>query len=430
MLQHLPLGTQDNTYERGGVFTLMPEHRRKHMAIFGTTGAGKSTLLRNMIAYDIAAGLGVSVVDPHGDLIEDLLENHIPGPRVNDVIYFNPKDQTRAVGLNILESVRPELRSLTVSTVITIFHKIWESSWGPRMEDILRNGIFALIEQPQHVSLLALPKLLTDAQYRAKVLANVKNPVVLEFFQTFERWTNSFREEAISPVLNKLRAFLTDPQVRGIIGQSRSSFDFRWMMDHSKILLCDLSKGVIGEDNARLLGSLIVSKVKLAALSRQDIPESERIPHILYTEEAQNFVGDFPSILSEARKYKLILVLVTQGIEQLPRDAAFAVFTNCATLISFRVSGNDAERLKHEFATVLPASGLQDLADYKIYVRTLTTDQHGTTRPSGPHVIKTYAPFKKTHVDGERAKIVRTSLERYTRPRPQVDENITNFLLN
>src|SRR5260370_26759998 len=192
MLDHLPVGTQADPFDRGGVFTPMPEHRRKHMAIFGTTGAGKSTLLRNMIAYDIAAGLGVTVVDPHGDLVEELLENHIPRSRANDVIYFNPKDPMRALGLNILEAVRPELRSLTVSNVVAIFHKLWESSWGPRMEDILRNALFALIEQPSPLSLVALPKLLTEAGYRAKILSNVKNPVVLEFFNTFERWPAAF----------------------------------------------------------------------------------------------------------------------------------------------------------------------------------------------------------------------------------------------
>jgi hypothetical protein len=429
MLDPLPIGTQDDTYERGGVFTILPEHRRKHMAIFGATGAGKSTLLRNMIAWDIASGLGVTVVDPHGDLIDDLLDNHIPRRRTNDVIYFNPKDPERVLAMNVLEAARPEQKALVVSNVVSIFHKLWEASWGPRLEDILRNGLFALIEQPVPVSLIALPKLLTNSSYRKNILANVTNPIVLDFFHnSYDKWKDAFREEAVSPVLNKLRAFLTNPLLRGVIGQTRSSFDFRWMMDNNKIFLCDLSKGSIGEDNARLLGSLIVTKEKLAALSRQDVPEAERRVHVLYTEEAQNFVGDFPSILSEARKYKLILVLVTQGIEQLSKDSAFAVFTNCATLVSFRVSGSDAERLKYEFATVLPATGLQDMQDYKVYVRTLATDEHGVTRPAGPHLVNTFIPFAKTKDDNERARVIRTSLQRYTRPRVDVEEKLCKFL--
>jgi hypothetical protein len=289
MIDPLPIGVIDDAmFEQSGVFAILPEARRKHMAVFGTTGAGKSTLLRNMIAWDIASGVGVTAVDPHGGLIDDILDNHIPKHRVNDVIYFNPKDQGHALGMNILECSRPEQRGLVVSNVISIFRRLWESSWGARMEDILRNSLYALIEQPTPLSLLALPKLLTNSGYRATILARVTNPAVLDFFHnTYEKWNNAFREEAISPVLNKCRAFLTDPLTRAIIGQTRSSFDFRWMMDHRKILLCDFSKGSIGEDNAQLLGSLVVIKEKLAALSRHDVPEKDRVPHILYTEEAQ-----------------------------------------------------------------------------------------------------------------------------------------------
>lgn len=430
----LPLGYLDNqnTYGDGNdrqLFHISPRHRRKHMAILGTTGAGKSTLLRNMIAWDIAAGLGVSVVDPHGDLVEDILANHIPRSRINDVIHFDPKDPERSVGLNIVEASRPEQKALVVSNVISIFKKLWGDSWGPRLEDTLRNGLFALIDQPTPVSLLALPRLLTDSTYRARVLAGVRNPVVLDFFHNnYDQWKPPFREEVISPVLNKTRAFLTDPKIRAIIGQPRSSFDFRWMMDRSKILLADLSKGAIGEDNAKLLGSLIIAKEKLAALSRADIPEGERVPHVLYCEEAHNFIGDFESILSEARKFHLMLVLVTQGIDQLPAEAAFAVFTNCANIVSFRVSGRDAERLKQEFATGLPAVGLQDQADYRIHVRTLKEESEGVTRPSGPHLVRTFPPFRRTAEDADRERVVRTSKERYTRPRREIEARIARFL--
>ena len=429
----LPLGYLDNqnTYAEQDrqLFHILPHHRRKHMAILGTTGAGKSTLLRNMIAWDIDSGLGVTVVDPHGDLVEDILANHIPRRRINDVIHFDPKDPERSLGLNIVEAPRRAQRALVVSNVVSIFKKLWGDSWGPRLEDTLRNALFVLIEQPTPVSLLALPRLLTDSAYRERLLGNVTNPIVLHFFHhTYNQWKDSFREEVISPVLNKTRAFLTDPSVRAIIGQPRSSFDFRWMMDHRKILLADLSKGAIGEDNARLLGSLIIGKEKLAALSRADIPEGERVPHVLYVEEAQNFIGDFESILSEARKFHLMLVLVTQGIDQLPPEAAFAVFANCANLVSFRVSSRDAERLKQEFATALPASGLQDQADYRIHVRTLKEEQGGVTRPSGPHLVRTFPPFRRTPEDADRDRVVRVSKERYTIRRIEVEERIARFL--
>ena len=431
MIDSIPIGTRNDGYfGEAEPFIIPPDARRKHMAIFGATGAGKSTLLRNMIAWDIASGAGVTVVDPHGGLIDDILNHHIPRHRLNDVIYFNPKNQERALGLNIIEAPRPEQRGLVVSNAVGIFHRLWESSWGPRMEDILRNGLYVLIEQPAPQSLLALPRLLTDPVFRAEALSHVENPSVLDFFHnTFDKWTPNFREEAISPVLNKCRAFLTDPLMRAIIGQTRSGFDFRWMMDRRKILLCDFSKGSIGTDNAQLLGSLVVIKEKLAALSRHDVPEDKRVPHVLYTEEAQNFVGDFPSILQEARKYRLILVLATQGIEQLSPEAASAVFSNCATIISFRVSATDAERLVSEYATLMPAANLQDLEDYKIYVRTLTERPNGASTPAGPHAIATYPPFGPPQRVAQRDRIVETSLARYTKPRSVIDADLKRFLL-
>ena len=361
------IGHSEELYRHGDVH-IVPDARRRHVGIFGATGAGKSSLMRNMIASDIAEGLGVTVVDPHGQLCEDILENHIPRHRTNDVIYFNPKDQARALALNLLHCPRAEQRGLVVSNVIGIFKKLWADSFGPRMEDILRNGLFALIEQPRPVSILGLPKLLTDPAYRRGALAEVRNPAVLDFFQnTFERWQNAFREEAISPVLNKIRAFTTDPLLRAVIGQARSSFDFREAMDSRRIILCDLSKGSIGADNAALLGSLVVIQEKLAALSRGDVPEADRVPHLLYAEEAQNFIGDFESILAETRKFKLAVTVATQGVENLTREAVAAVFTNCGTLISFRVSGTDAARLREEFTMLSPGAFIQDLPDHQAY---------------------------------------------------------------
>src|SRR5260370_27882378 len=329
----------------------------------------------------------------------------------------------------MLDCPRPDQRGLVVSNVIGIFKKLWAESWGPRMEDILRNGLYALIEQPCPVSILALPKLLTDHVYRTHVLGYTRNPAVLDFFHnTYDRWENRFREEAISPVLNKCRAFTTDPLLRAVIGQTRSSFDFREAMDDRKIILCDLSKVAIGADNAMLLGSLIVMQEKLAALSRVDIPESARIPHLLFAEEAQNYIGDFESILSETRKFNLILAIATQAIESLSRETATAIFTNAANLISFRVSSTDALRLRDEFTMLFPGAVIQDLPDYTAYVRTLTCDENGC-RPADAERVATYPPFTRTRNAEWRNKIERTSNERYTKPRTSVEANIARFVL-
>jgi type IV secretory pathway TraG/TraD family ATPase VirD4 len=426
----LPIGTiADPQFMTGQVLLIPPEVRRKHLALFGMTGAGKSTLLRNMIAWDIRSGAGVTVVDPHGALIEDLLEHHIPKSRTNDVIYFSPKRSNWALGLNILEAVRPEQRALVVSQVVSIFKRLWGDSWGPRLENILRNALFALIEQPAAMSLAALPRLLTDAAYRKQLLANVTNSVVRSFFKgEYDQWKDSFREEAISSVLNKIRALLTDPMLLAILGQSRSTFDFRWMMDNRKILLCDLSKGAIGDDNANLLGSLIVIKERLAALSREDAPEQSRVQHFLYVEEAQNFVGDFGSILAEARKYRLGLILVTQGIEQLSKPDALAVFANVATIGTFRVSGEDAARLETQFTGRVPAKTYQELPDFKLYVRTMIPNAKGVGYPSGPHAVDAFPPFKRIAGMALKNTVIRTSLARYSRPRAEVAEKLAKFL--
>ncbi len=426
MLDSAPIGTHADTFFGEPNFSVPAEARRKHMALFGGTGTGKSTLLVNMAAADLDAGTGITAVDPHGGFCEDILNDHIPRARKNDVIFFDPKSRTHAMALNVLDCPRREERGLVVSHVVSIFKTLWAEAWGPRLEDILRNSLWALIEQPAPSSLLALPKLLTDDAYRATILRHVENPVVLDFFtNTYAKWTSSFREEAISPVLNKTRAFITDPLMRAVIGQTRSSFNFRWMMDHRKILLCDLAKGSIGDDNSRLLGSLIVLKEKLAALSRQDIPESERVAHVLYCEEAHNFIGDFESILAEARKYGLILTLATQGIEALPRESTFAIFSNCATVISFRVSGTDATRLRDEFGLMLPASNLQELPDYTLYVRTLSRmKEGGASSPSGPHRISAYPPFDRHPRHARRESVIRVSQARYATLRTIVDQKL------
>lgn len=421
------LGKSLEPYHEGASVEILSEVRRKHLAVFGATGAGKSHLVRSMIASDILAGHGVTVVDPHGELVDGLLANHIPKSRMEDVIVLNAKDRDRALSINILDAPRPEQRALVVSNAMNVFETLWRDSWGPRMSDILRNALFVLIEQPFPASLVALPTLLTNNGFRASMLKRVRDPIVLDFFHsTYDRWHDSFREEAISPVLNKVRAFLTNPLVRAIVGKAPSSFDFRRAMDERKIILCDLSKGAIGADNARLLGSLIVMQAKLAAFSRSDIPEAERVDHFLYVEEAHSFIGDVESILAESRKYRLNLTLILQSYRQLSEEAQSAVFTNSGSLISFRVSNADAERLSSEFGLAIPAPALQELEDYTAYVRTLVCDDTHCW-PNQPEKFATYPPTSRKRGMASKERIIRLSNLRYTKPRHAVDDHIARF---
>src|ERR1700733_2097490 len=420
-----PIGIQADNFFGEPEFTVPADARRKHLAAFGGTGTGKSTLVTNIAASDLAAGTGITVVDPHGGIYEQILANHIPRSRKNEVILFNPGDRKHVVGLNVLDCPRVEERGLVVSHVVSIFNKVWASSWGARLEHILRNSLWVLIEQPEPTSLLALPKLLTNVHYRAELLSNVENDKAMDFFcNQFDRWPAPFREEAIAAVLNKCDAFLTDPLMRAVIGQSRSSFNFRWMMDHEKILLCNVAKGVIGDDNSWLLGSLIVMKERLAAMSREDTSETERVPHVLYCDEAANFIGDFESILAETRKYAFPLTLAVQNTDALSPEAVAAIFTNCATIATFRVSATAAARLSNEFAATLPASSLQELPDYAMYVRTLRRTGGAAAAPSGPHYVTAYRPFDPHADRAWRDRVIDVSHARYAKPRPAVEAEL------
>src|SRR3954468_895015 len=386
------LGTREKD---GSVVSISEAVRRKHALLLGKTGVGKTTLVHNMAFADLHGGVGFTILDPHGSLVADVL-GVVPRSRTNDVILLNPAaDHSRIMGINILESVRPAERHLVVSSVIKIVKNLWPANWGPRSEYLLEHFLYALLESPEPVTLAALPKFITDKRYRASIVAHVTDPAVLQFFDFYESQNERLREESVAPVLNKVSKFVTNRLMRSIVGQPTSSFDFRRLMDDRRILLANLSKGALGDDVSSLLGSLIVTKLSLASLSRQDIPEADRRPHFLYADEVQNFTHgvDFPTILSEARKYALSLTIGTQTLAQLPDDSLAAIFGNCATLVSFRVSGDDAKALVREFGAsgegwrgaeqlydvIVPATELQNLPDYKLYVRTL---MHG--RPHDP----------------------------------------------
>lgn len=428
-LPALLVGQSQDPFHPGRAIAIPPDALRRHFAAFGASGCGKSTLLRNQAALLIASGNGVTVIDPHSQLVDEILENHIPRHLTNQIVYMNPKDQARAFAINMLDCKRPALRDLVVANAMTVFQKLWAGAWGDRMADILRNSLHILIEQPQPVSILAVTTLLTDPAYRAQALKRATNPVALEFFhKTFDRWTVSQREEYISPVLNKVRAFATNSLIRAVIGQPRSSIDFRKAIDERKIILCDLSSGAIGAPNAMLLGSLIVMMIKMAALSRSDILEAERVPHVVIAEEAQNYIGDFESILSQTRKFNLILSTAWQTAESLTREIAAAIFGNAGNLVGFRVSNSDAERLRDEFAVHFPGADIQDLPDRTAYIRTLACDEKGC-RPTEVERVAIYPPCKTPGAEW-RSKIERASNEQYTRPRVDVDREITKFLLH
>ncbi len=281
-------------------------------------------------------------------------------------------------------------------------------------------------QTPTTTTLLSLHKLLTHRGYREQALRHVSDPTVQSFFDLYDNhWNDRFREEATSPILNKVDKFVTNPLLRTVMGQPLSSFDFRWLMDNKKILLCDLSQGALGADASSLLGSLVVTKLSLAALSREAMPEDQRQTHIMYVDEAHSFIHgvDFPTVLSEARKYRLSLVVASQTIQQLPDDSVAAVFGNCATVMSFRVSGEDAETLRREFAMLLPASSLQDLPDYKLYLRTLSNG-----RPIGPYLVNAFPAITGNGKENDPKKIIRASLQRFGQPRAEVEARIRKFL--
>lgn len=339
-----------NTNFRGHntMFGLPRSDRSRHLYIIGQTGVGKSGLLELLTISDIYTPYGFAVIDPHGDYALSVLRR-IPAERADDVIYFNPADTDFPVAFNPMEVLDPKLKTHTVSELIGVLKRMFES-WGPRLEYILRYTLLALLDFPD-ATMLDITRVLTDKKFRQEVLKYVEDPVVRNFWTIeFASWNDKFAAEAVAPVLNKVGAFTANPLVRNIIGQPKSSFNIRQIMDEGKILIVNLSRGLVGEDNAALLGSLLVTKVQLGAMSRADIHGSERLPFYLYVDEFQNFATDsFATILSEARKYALNLTVANQYIAQMPVEVKDAVFGNVGSIIAFRASADDARAMLKYF---------------------------------------------------------------------------------
>lgn len=340
-------------------FGMLRYDRSRHVYIIGQTGAGKSGTLELFALSDIFHGQGYAIIDPHGDFAVDNMR-FIPGSRVKDVVYFNPSDTAYPLGFNPLEVTNPSQKSNISSEVIGVLKRMFGESWGPRLEYILRYTILALLDRPE-TTMLDITRMLTDKKFRKETLSYCTDTVVLQFWNIeFNSWTEKFQAEAIAPVLNKVGAFTANPVIRNIIGQPKSTFNIREIMDDGKILIVNLSKGLIGEDNASILGSFLVTKIQLAAMSRSDIPDiKDRRPFFLYVDEFQNFATDsFATILSEARKYGLNLTVANQYISQMSDTVRNAVFGNVGTIITFRVSADDAPILAKQFEPQFEANDL------------------------------------------------------------------------
>lgn len=390
------------------IFGIKTVDRRKHVYLIGKTGAGKSTLIANMAIDDIRKDRGIGIIDPHGDLSEIILD-YIPKRRLPEVVYLEPFDQERVFALNVLEVKNAQQKDLVASGIVSIFNKIYKESWGPRLEYILRNVIFTLLEIP-NATLVDVLSLLADQNYRKKVLPMLTDPVIKNFWEReFSQMPDKLKAEAISPIQNKVGQFVSSKMIRNIIGQAKSTIDLEQIMDEGKILILNLSQGKLGEDNASLLGAMIITQIQLAAMNRSFKKEEDRRDFFLYVDEFQNFATtSFIKILSEARKYRLSLTLANQYMGQLEEEVGEAIFGNVGTLISFVVGATDAEMLTLEFAEVYTQSDLVSLGKYEVVTK-LCID--GMT--SMPFPAKTL-PLPSLKNENKEA-IIRLSKERYGR---------------
>ncbi len=411
-----------NFRNRKRKFGIKAIDRSRHMYLIGKTGMGKSTTLEHLIISDIREGNGVAVIDPHGDLVEKVVD-YIPTHRINDVVYFNPADVEYPIAFNVLENVDPEYRHLVASGLVGVFKKMFAESWGPRLEYLLRNAILALLDYPGS-TLLGVQRILVDKAFCKKVSRKIKDPIVKSFWvNEYPKYPERFQKEAIAPIQNKVGQFLSISLIRNIVAQVKSSIDVREMMDNRKILLLNLAKGRIGEDASNLLGAMMITKIQLAAMERIDIPERERVPFHLYVDEFQNFATEsFANILSEARKYALNLTVAHQYIEQLEETVRAAIFGNVGTLLCFRIGGTDAEELIKEFAPRFIEEDLVSLTKYEMYLR-LMIDGVAST----PFSAETLPPLSPEEQTNNAQKIIKVSRERYSIDRKVIEGKILKW---
>lgn len=400
-------------------FGIKQDDRRRHIYVIGKSGVGKSVYLENMAIDDVWKDKGVIVVDPHGEFAEKIL-SCVPDHRIEDVVVFDPADRGFPVAFNLLENVDDDFKGMVASGFVGIFKKIFGNSWGPRLEHILRNTVLALLDYPNS-TMLDIPKMLTETRFREKVVEFITDPVIKDFWQLeFAQYDSKFRTEAVSPILNKVGQFLATATIRNIVGQPQSTINIREIMDSRKIMVVNLSRGKIGEDNSALLGAMMITKIQLAAMSRADVTVDQRPDCHLYVDEFQNFATDsFAVILSEARKYHLNLTIANQYIAQLPEEVRDAVFGNAGTLVSFRVGGADADFLVKEYAPVFEENDLVNLDKYNIYIKLLVD---GVASPA--FSARTLPPVES--LTGNTEKIIDHSRKKYSNERAYVEQMIMN----
>ncbi len=411
-----------NFRDRETVFGIKTDDRRRHVYAIGKTGMGKTNLIQNMAIQDIQSGKGVAIVDPHGEFAENCLRA-VPKERIKDVVYFNPADVDFPVAMNVMENVEPEYRHLVASGLIGVFKKIWSDSWGPRLEYLLRNAILALLDDPSS-TLLGVNRILIDKEYREKVLSYSTNPTVKTFWEDeFTKYHDRLLVEAIAPIQNKVGQFLSSTLIRNIVGQTEPAFSVRDIMDNQKILIMNLSKGKIGEDNSALLGAMMITRIQLAAMARVDMPELERNDFYLYVDEFQNFATDsFIDILSEARKYRLNLVLAHQYVSQLEERVQNAILGNVGTIVAFRLGAMDAENLEKEFEPTFYANDLVNLTKHDLYIK-LMIDGVAASPFSGTAL----PPIDLGVTEKNYQKVVELSRTRYASPREKVEREILKW---
>lgn len=383
---------------------------------------GKTAMLQNMAIQDIIAGHGVGVVDPHGEFADAVLD-FIPEERKKDLVYFNPSDYEHAMGFNVLENVDFDQRHLVASGLMGVFKKLWPDVWSARMEYILNNAILALLEYPE-ATMLGINRLFSNAAFRKDVVSHITDPVVKVFWtDEYAKYTQRLEAEATAAIQNKVGQFTTAPLIRNIIGQVKSTINVREIMDSEKIFIANLSKGKLGEDNSRLLGSMLMTKIYLAAMSRVDLPEAERKDFFFYVDEFQNFQSKaFADVLSEARKYRLSLILAHQYVLQMEEEVSDAIFGNVGTIVSFRVGAADAELLEKEFAPEFVIEDFVNLGKYRIILKLMIDGL-----ASRGFSATTLPPIVSSGLASLRQDAIEHSRFTYTRPRAEIEEYIARW---
>jgi len=402
-------------------FGIKTDDRRRHFYCIGKTGMGKSNMMENMAIQDIQQGRGVAYVDPHGEGATKLLD-FVPAKRINDVVYLNPADLDYPIAFNVMERVDFRYRHLVAGGLMGVFKKVWPDVWSARMEYILNNSILALLEYPDS-TILGINRMLADIEYREKVVSKITDPIVKSFWVTeYARYTQRYEIEATAAIQNKVGQFISNPLIRNIIGQTKSTINMRDIMDKEKIMIMDLAKGRIGEDNSRLLGALLITKLQLAAMSRVDVLEEDRKDFYLYVDEFQNFATEsFANILSEARKYRLNIILGHQYITQMEEEVRDAVFGNVGTLAVFRIGAEDAEFLEREFTPQFTAEDLVNLPKYNIYLKLMIDGVAG--HPFSAETLPPPIPLEESNKE----KIIKASRERYGIKKEIVEDKISRW---